>query len=70
MQNGHRSIIIAIDNRAVEISRDTGLPIIRDNEISDKLNNLINTNWETKIQLNNDLIKEWYSSFSKIKIKY
>lgn len=29
MQKGHRALIVAIDNRAQEIARDTGLPIVK-----------------------------------------
>ncbi|WP_248624388.1 polysaccharide pyruvyl transferase family protein [Enterococcus cecorum] len=66
MQNGYRSIIIAIDNRAVEISKDTNLPIIKDSEINTKLTDMITSEWVTKIKLNNSEIEKWKSSFRNI----
>lgn len=66
MQNGKRAIIVAVDNRAIEMSRDTGLPVIRDTEICDKLDDLINGEWKTEIHLNESAIGKWYKSFTKI----
>lgn len=66
MQNGRRTIIIAVDNRAIEMSRDTGLPVIRDTEIQEKLNIAINSEWKTEIRLNRLTIEKWYESFTKL----
>lgn len=66
MQNGKRTIIIAVDNRAIEISHDTGLPVILESEIDDKLDAMIKTEWSTKIKLNNDAIKAWRDVFETI----
>lgn len=66
MQNGRRAIIVAVDNRAIEMSRDTGLPVIRDTEVGEELDNLINSEWKTKIHLNVSAIGKWYKSFTKI----
>lgn len=69
MQNGRRAIIISVDNRAIEMARDTGLPVIRDTEVKEKLNDAINNKWATEIRLNSQAIVKWYSSFRKIAVK-
>ena len=66
LQNGRRTIVVAIDNRAIEIARDTGLQIVRDSRIEFDLDKLINTEWRTRIVLNDDAIQTWYKSFLKI----
>lgn len=66
MQNGKRSIIIAVDNRATEIARDTGIPVILESEVREKLEKMINSSWKTKVRLNTKAIETWYDSFSKI----
>lgn len=63
---GRRTIIITVDNCAIEIARDTGLPVIRDTEIQEKLNIVINSEWKTEIRLNRLTIEKWYESFTKI----
>lgn len=68
LQNMHRTVVVAIDNRAIEISHDTGLPIIKDNKIESDLDRLINSEWNTEIKLNTDSISTWYKSFSNIKV--
>lgn len=60
-----RSLIIAVDNRAVEISKDTSLPIIKRKEILDKLEKRINEDWETHIQLPQKNIERWKRQFEK-----
>ena len=59
----HRSIIISIDNRAESISRDTGLPIVLRDEVSEKLENMINSEFETKIDLPWENITTWMNQF-------
>ena len=66
MQNGKRAIIIAVDNRAIEISHDTGLPVISEREVDEKLEQMINTEWRTKIRLNTKAIETWHNSFATI----
>lgn len=60
---GHRSIVIAIDNRATSISKDTGLPIVQREEISTSLKNQIFSSFETRILLPEENIKKWKSQF-------
>ncbi|WP_294358068.1 polysaccharide pyruvyl transferase family protein [uncultured Clostridium sp.] len=63
LNNKRRSLIIAIDNRAIEISRDTALPIIMRNEIEEKLEQLIHNKIYTKINLPLDAINKWKHQF-------
>lgn len=58
-----RTIIIATDNRAIEIAKDTGLPICKREEISEKLESMILEEWETKINLPWNNIDIWLSQF-------
>lgn len=49
LMRGRRSIVIAIDNRAEEISVDTSLPTVKRNEIASRLSGLIDAVWETEL---------------------
>lgn len=62
---GIRSIIISVDNRAESISKDTNLPIIYRNDIPEKLESKIFSEFETIINLPWDNINHWLSQFSK-----
>ena len=66
MQNGRRSIIIAVDNRATEIAHDTGIPVILESEVGDKLESMINSKWKTEVKLNTEAIETWRNSFATI----
>ena len=57
-----RSLIIGVDNRAAEISKDTNLPYIpRDN--MENVDKWVNTFAKTEIYLPQDNIKEWKAQF-------
>ena len=60
-----RSIIIAVDNRAIEISNDTNLPSVKRENIKDELENLIVSDFKTEIKLPMENIKRWKSQFKK-----
>ena len=59
LSSGHRSLIIAVDNRAECIGADTGLPIIRREDIIIALKNCLNGNIETQITLPWENIARW-----------
>jgi polysaccharide pyruvyl transferase WcaK-like protein len=63
ISNGHRSIIISIDNRAAAIAHDTGLPIIKREDIPIYLEERINSDFETKITLPIKNIELWKKQF-------
>ncbi len=58
-----RSIIISIDNRAEEIHRDTGLPIIPREKIGNLLNDAICRELKIRIDLPWDDINKWKQQF-------
>lgn len=60
---GKRSIIIANDNRAKEISKDTGLKIIDYEKIADRLSEEIYRTFKTEIRLPVENIQKWKEQF-------
>ena len=64
LQHAVRSIIISIDYRAEEMSKDFSLQCIKRSQIKEKLNEIINSNWSTSIsELNTDKINKWKKQF-------
>lgn len=62
MQYFKRSIIIAIDNRSIEMSKDVNLVIFPRENISN-LSTILNSSFETKIKLPEEKIKKWKDQF-------
>ena len=62
---GHRSIVITIDNRARCISNDTGLCTLEREDVNEKLKDLINSSFETRIRLPREGILKWMSQFQQ-----
>ena len=62
---GIRSMIIAIDNRALEISKDTTLPVIPRHQLKELLLSAINEERPTIINLPWENINRWKSQFSE-----
>lgn len=60
----HRTTILAVDNRAVEIAKDTNLPVIKRGEVCSKLDGIINSKFETKIRLPLENIEMWKNQFT------
>lgn len=60
-----RSLIIMVDNRAVEIAEDTHLPTIMRDCIADELEKRINMDLSTEIRINLDNINKFKSQFKK-----
>lgn len=58
-----RSCIIGIDNRAIEISKDTKLPVINACDIGKELPDWIRNEYETDIILPQENINTWKSQF-------
>jgi polysaccharide pyruvyl transferase WcaK-like protein len=63
MQKGRRSIIIAIDNRAVEMGGDFGLPVIRREDIETGLEGRILQSWKTVVHIDEAAIATWRRQF-------
>lgn len=62
MQNKIRSIIIIIDNRAREMGKNYNIPAIERNELI-ALESMINSSWETDINIDMEKILEWKAQF-------
>ncbi|MCD7889290.1 MAG: polysaccharide pyruvyl transferase family protein [Oscillospiraceae bacterium] len=58
-----RSIIIGVDNRATEISNDTGLKVIQRNKIN-LLESEICSAWKTDIHIPSNNIAKWMNQFA------
>ncbi len=58
-----RSIIIAVDNRAIEIAKDTGLPIVRRKNIDTELEKNIRKEFKTEIHLQKKNIDRFLGQF-------
>lgn len=62
LQRGRRALILAIDNRATEIHKDTGLPTIQRTDIK-KIEEWIEAQAATVINLPQDAIQAWKAQF-------
>ncbi|WP_160725770.1 polysaccharide pyruvyl transferase family protein [Bacillus sp. USDA818B3_A] len=66
LNNHKRSIILAVDNRATEISKDTNLMVLQRDEDHLKLETIINSDFKTSIVLPQENINKWKSQFVNI----
>lgn len=64
LQNKIRTTIIAIDNRAIEMSKDINLPTILRNKESDDIKEYLNSEQLLKINIPIQNIQRWMSQFS------
>ena len=62
MQKKARSLIIAIDNRALEKNKSFGLPILKREEINE-LDTIINNTILTEINIPIENIRKWKAQF-------
>lgn len=62
LQKFRRSIIIGIDNRAMEKSKDFNLKVVTRDDIY-KIKDLISSNWNTEIHLKEYNINKWKAQF-------
>lgn len=60
---GKRSLILAVDNRALEIARDTNLPVIKRECAREELMEAIMLDRETSIKLPLENIRRWKEQF-------
>lgn len=63
---GRRAIIVGIDNRATEISNDTGLLVIKRENVTGHLSEMVNANLSYTINLPWDNISKWKKQFFDI----
>lgn len=64
IQKGSRALILSVDNRAIEISKDTGLNVT-DRTNHQTIKKFITSNVETKIKLPWEEIERWKKQFAK-----
>ncbi len=64
LQHKRRTLIIEVDNRAVEIARDTGLPTIKRDDVAG-IKNWIESTTPIKLTLPWENIKNWKAQFRK-----
>lgn len=64
MQFMRRCIIIGVDNRALEMQKDFNLPVISRDNLS-SLPGVINSRFETRLNLPFDKIKQWIGQFKE-----
>ena len=64
IQKGKRALIVVVDNRARDIGADTGIPIIRRQDIGTQLEAWINTPSPTRITLPDAAIAAWRGQFA------
>lgn len=62
LQHKRRSIVIGIDNRAIEMGLDINLPVVNRNQIT-SIHEVINSKWTTNIKLNIESINLWKAQF-------
>lgn len=62
LQGKKRSLILAVDNRAIEISKDTNLPVVARDDF-EGIKKWINSTYTTQIKLPWDSINQWKKQF-------
>lgn len=62
-----RSIIVAVDNRAIEIGKDTNLLVVERDKIELELEKWINSSWKTDIHLQQENINVFKAQFKRDK---
>jgi len=63
LNKGRRSLIVGVDNRAIEIGRDTGLPVLPRAELETELEARVNASAPTCIRLPEENITRWKAQF-------
>lgn len=64
LQHGKRTLIVAVDNRALEISKDTNLNVIPRSEV-EQMEDFIRNEYRTAIRLPQDTIDFWKNQFKQ-----
>lgn len=63
MQNFVRSIILIVDNRARDMKETYNLPAIERNKIKEDLQEMLTSDYETRINIDEKKIEEWKKQF-------
>ncbi len=65
MRQFKRSVILIVDNRARDIKKTYNIPAIERNDIVERLPDMINEEFATKVNIDESKIAEWKKQFSK-----
>jgi len=65
LQYQRRSLIVAIDNRGMEMGLDFNLPVVSREEMAFQLEAKIKGNWATEIRIDKEAIATWKQQFSQ-----
>lgn len=65
LQHNRRTMIVGVDNRAIEMKKDFNLPVIPRALITTDLEQMITSFWSTKIELDTQAISSWKEQFAK-----
>ncbi len=63
LQHGRRTLIIGVDNRALEKKQDINLPVIDRKEQEQQLAERVAQSWATEVRIPLDRIQEWKQQF-------
>jgi polysaccharide pyruvyl transferase WcaK-like protein len=63
LEHKRRTIIIGVDNRAVELGRDFNLPILPRENTNNQLEERINGTWRTEVRIDEQAITHWKNQF-------
>jgi len=69
MEYKKRSIIIGVDNRAAELSKDIDIPFVERSKLN-LLKKKIETKWKTKLKIDYKSINQWCSQFGNYYKKF
>lgn len=63
LQYGCRALIVAIDNRSIDIARDINLPVIPMEDVSNGLPKILRDGWNIQIHIPEENIRQWKAQF-------
>lgn len=64
LQHRRRTIVVAVDNRAIEMGRDLNLPIVPRKKVAIELEDKISRSWATEVNLDQQAIATWKQQFA------
>jgi len=63
LQHGRRSLIVGVDNRAIEMARDFHLPVLARDTLAAELESRIAGEWATAVRVDYEAIDRWAAQF-------
>lgn len=63
LNKGRRTLIVAVDNRAAEIAKDTNLPVVQAEDVAGTLPERINARMPVALRLQRGNIEQWKKQF-------